>query len=406
MGENEYNGGSRLIMSTLKVDGIRSNSASSDAITLANDGTCTAQLTNKHATKNLIHNGAMTLAQYGITSTTEGYGTVDRFRTDWDGLNEAVTQSHHDLTSSETPYSHGFTKKWKITNGDQTSVDAGDWLRIIQGIEAQNVRTSGWKYTDPNSYLTISFWVRSSVAQTYYFHVKSYDGTPQTYAHPYALSANTWTKVTHSIPGNANLQFDDDNNLGLDVQWALYYGTNYTDSSASDNTWVAHNAASQTKVQTSTWYDTNDATFELTGAQLEVGDIVTDFQFELKEDTLRRCQRYYYVLCDQAGGSTQRPVTNLTSYTTTHLYGVIDFPVTMAYPPSIISTSGTNYFVLYGGGGTTGIFAPQIYSARTSTTTNELQIITTSPNLATAGSAYFARTQNASARVAFTAEFF
>ena len=33
-------------MSTLKVDGIRSNSASSDAITLADDGTCTAKITN------------------------------------------------------------------------------------------------------------------------------------------------------------------------------------------------------------------------------------------------------------------------------------------------------------------------------------------------------------------------
>jgi hypothetical protein len=31
-------------MSTLKVDGIRSNSASSDAITLASDGTCTVRL--------------------------------------------------------------------------------------------------------------------------------------------------------------------------------------------------------------------------------------------------------------------------------------------------------------------------------------------------------------------------
>ena len=42
-------------MSTLKVDGIRSNSATSDAITLASDGTCTANITNK-PNRNLIIN--------------------------------------------------------------------------------------------------------------------------------------------------------------------------------------------------------------------------------------------------------------------------------------------------------------------------------------------------------------
>ena len=333
-------------MSTLKVDGIRSNSASSDAITLASDGTCTAQLTNRQG-RNLVFNGAFTLAQYGTTSTTEGYGTVDRFRTDWDGLNEAVTQSHHDLTSSETPYSHGFTKKWKITNGNQTSVDAGDWLRVIQSLESQHIRSSGWKYTDPNSYLTISFWVRSSVAQTYYFHVKTYDGTPQTYAHPYALSANTWTKVTHSIPGNANLTFDDNNNLGLEVQWVLYYGTDYTDSSASDNTWVAHSASVQTKVQTSTWYDTDNATFELAGVQLEVGSEATDFDFESKLETLTKCQRYYYEHVYQPTTTLTIPIFNATQWSNSYSYGVLSLPTTMRIGPSLIHTTGTDYYTVY-----------------------------------------------------------
>ena len=55
-------------MSTLKVDGIRSNSASSDAITLASNGTCTANLSSVNGgaigTKNLVINGAMNVAQY------------------------------------------------------------------------------------------------------------------------------------------------------------------------------------------------------------------------------------------------------------------------------------------------------------------------------------------------------
>jgi len=384
-------------MSTIKVQNIQHTASSSNAISLASDGTCTVKSTNRQG-RNLVFNGAFTLAQYGATSTTEGYGTVDRFRTDWDGLNEAVTQSHHDLTSSETPYSHGFTKKWKITNGNQTSVDAGDWLRLMQGIESQHIRSSGWKYTDPNSYLTISFWVRSSVAQTYYFHVKSYDGTGQNYPHPYALSANTWTKVTHSIPGNANLTFDDDNNLGLDVIWSLYYGTTYTDSSVSDNTWVATDLSAQTKVQTSTWYDTDDATFELAGVQLEVGSEATDFDFESKLETLTKCQRYYYEHAYQ-GGTTSIPILNTTQWSSSYSYGVLPLPTTMRIGPSLIHTTGTNYYTVYAN--QTFDQIDSLYLNMTSTNVVEIRANCT---LTTSHSTWI-RTSAQGVLVAFTAEF-
>ena len=55
-------------MSTLKVDGIRHNSATSDAITTASDGTCTAKITGMTgggalSHRNLIVNGAMDVAR-------------------------------------------------------------------------------------------------------------------------------------------------------------------------------------------------------------------------------------------------------------------------------------------------------------------------------------------------------
>ena len=64
-------------MSTLKVGAIRGVSASSDAITVASDGTCTANITNNLSNRNLIINGAMQVAQRGTSSTTNGYGSVD-----------------------------------------------------------------------------------------------------------------------------------------------------------------------------------------------------------------------------------------------------------------------------------------------------------------------------------------
>ena len=290
-------------MSTLKVGAIKGVSASSDAITINNDGTCTANLTNKSG-KNLIINGAMLVAQRGTSSTSEGYHTVDRFDTDFNGTNENPTQAQVDVSSGDTPYTLGFTKAWKITNGNQSSVDATDWMRIRQRIEAQNVRNSGWNYKSSSSYITIQFWARSSVAQTFYLSIKSYDGTGQTYSHPFALSANTWTKITHSIPGNTNLDFDNNDDLGLDVQWALYYGTDYTDNSKADDSWGTHDAAAQTKDNTSTWWSTNDATFELTGVKIELGSIATDFEQKTFAEELTLCHRYCNAILQYGTGDT------------------------------------------------------------------------------------------------------
>ena len=89
-------------MSTLKVDGIRSNSASSDAITLASDGTCTANITNNLSNRNLVINGAMQVAQRGTSSTTSGYGDVDRWQHEYAGTDEAPTFAQVEVVSSDS----------------------------------------------------------------------------------------------------------------------------------------------------------------------------------------------------------------------------------------------------------------------------------------------------------------
>ena len=53
--------------------------------------------------RNLIINGAMNVAQRGTSSTGNGYQTVDRFKIDNSGTDEAPTQAQVDLSSSDTP---------------------------------------------------------------------------------------------------------------------------------------------------------------------------------------------------------------------------------------------------------------------------------------------------------------
>ena len=281
-------------MSTLKVDGIRSNSASSDAITLASDGTCTANITNR-SNRNLVINGAMNVAQRATTSTSVGLRTIDRFGLSTASVDEAPTQEQADVASGTAPYNLGFRKCFKVTNGNQTSgAGSGDRCLIYSDYEAQIIANSGWNYTSASSYITLSFWVKSSVAQNFYFRLQTTDGTAQNYVmETGSLSADTWTKITKTIPGNSNLQFDNNVNQGLTLLWTIFRGTDTTGSLSLD-TWAAYSSSTRVPDMTSTWYTTNDATFELTGVQLEVGSVATDFEHEDKNTTLRKCQRYLW----------------------------------------------------------------------------------------------------------------
>ena len=286
-------------MSTLKVDAIRHNSATSDAITTAADGTCTAKITGMTGGRQLSHrniaiNGAMNVAQRG-TSGNVGVFIVDRFPLFGTGHDEAPTQAQVDVASGTTPYTLGFRKALKITNGNQTSgAGAGDRLFTQTKLEARDIANSGWNYKSSSSFITLSFWVKSSVAQNFFGDIRTFDGTAQGYAFETgSLTADTWTKITKTIPGNSNLQFDNNVDSGLTIVFGVYHGTDYTDAGVTLNQWGTYNGNQRMPTNTTTWYTTNDATFEYTGVQLEVGDTATSFEHRSVAEELELCKRYY-----------------------------------------------------------------------------------------------------------------
>ena len=282
-------------MSEIKVNSIKGVGASDAAITVNNtDGTCTANITNK-PNRNLIINGAMQVAQRGTSNTTNGRGTVDRFANYYNGADEAPTQAQVDVASGTTPYTSGFRKALKITNGNQTSgAGSTDYIWIQYKLEAQDIANSGWNYVSSSSFITLSFWVKSSVAQDFKGYLRTKDGTSQMY--PFAtgsLTADTWTKITKTIPGNSNLQFDNDVEQGLEINIAPFFGTDLTNNATTEDAWAAYVSANRTKDNTSTFWTTNDATFEVTGLQLEVSDHATDFEHRSFAQELTLCQRYF-----------------------------------------------------------------------------------------------------------------
>ena len=332
-------------MSTLRVDAIRHNSATSDAITTAADGTCTAKLTSigggglSH--RNIIINGAMTLAQRGSSSTSDGIHTVDRFAKDENGTDESLTQAQVDVASGTTPYTLGFRKAFKLTNGNQTSgAGSADRATAEYKIEAQDIANSGWNYLSTSSYITISYWVKSSVAQNFYNTFGTDDGTSQRYVtETGSLSADTWTKITKTIPGNSNLTFNNDNGEGLEITWECFRGTSQTGTRPL-NAWAAADNNTRTPDQTSTWWTTNDATFEITGVQLEVGDTATTFEHLTFAEELTLCERYYQIIKPTIGEAQN----------TTNIQGVLRANPAMRAPPSASILNNSNNVNLAGSG--------------------------------------------------------
>ena len=302
--------------------------------------------------RNLIINGAMQVAQRGTSSTTSGYGSVDRMQTQYGGTDEAPTHSQVDVASETTPYTLGFRKAFRLTNGNQTSgFDADAFIRVDTKLEAQDLANSGWNHKSSSSFITLSYWVKSSVAQEFFGYLYI-DDTPYKYGWSLgSLSADTWTKIVVKIPGNSNLGINNDNGVGCWLNLLGIWGTNKTASDATPNTWAAWDGTKRSTDQATTWYTTNDATFEITGVQLEVGSVATPFEHKSEQEELLRCYRYYYKMgkLDYKGthmAANEVYGIGMSDNDNTNIYCQINFPVPMREPPSTLDQAGaSNYNV-------------------------------------------------------------
>ena len=167
--------------------------------------------------------------------------------------------------------------------------------------------------------------------------LRTLDGTSQNYTTSYTLSANTWTKVVKTIPGNSNIQFDDDVNQGLQINFSMFAGTTYTSDSMTLNSWAAYDVNNQFPDMTSTWYTTNDATWNITGLQLEVGPQATAFEHRSFAEELHLCKRYYQ---QYVNPTINGIVSSTNSQSNNHAFVL---PVEMRAAPTLTLTkTGTN----------------------------------------------------------------
>ena len=240
--------------------------------------------------RNLIINGAMQVAQRGTQTgqTSSGYTACDRFLTAEGGA--AVSTSSQ---STDVPSGQGFANSLKIdiTTAD-TDISTNDFFLLIHRLEGQDLQRLCYGTSSAKD-LTISFWIKSPKTGTHILELRHQDATyynGQVYT---IASANTWQKVTLTYSGYTTTAFDNDNNHSLSLHWWLAAGSNFSSGTLQSNTWQnteTNRAAGQVNC-----VDSASNEIYITGVQMEVSSVATEFEHRSFGEELSLCQRYYQV---------------------------------------------------------------------------------------------------------------
>jgi len=284
-------------MSTLKVDGIRSNSATSDAITLADNGTCTANITNNLSNRNLIINGAMQVAQRGTSSTSTGIKTADRFQ-----ILNANTDNFAFTQKQVTDSPDGFGNSYEIDVTTAESVLAADEYSLVRTTLEANTLQSLAFGTSSAKQITLSFYVKAYQTGTYASSIFIGD-SGRAYTVNYTINQSaTWERKTITFAGDTSGAIANDNGVGCYINWHIAAGTDYTSSTAHKNQWATFANASWAHGQTVNVLSSTDNYWKITGVQLEVGSVATDFEHRSYAQELTLAERYFEIC---AGGSVE-----------------------------------------------------------------------------------------------------
>ena len=281
-------------MSTLKVDAIRHNSATSDAITTAADGTCTAKLTSVNggqlSHRNKVINGGMLINQRASSYTsTGGEYTLDRFN---HASGSAFTFDTTTTQDSSTP--DGFSKSLKITP-DSTQTPTGSHNGTIRQVfEGQDFQDLSFGTSSAKS-VTVSFYAKSSSQNNnhqYGVQLRCRSGSTTQYVSQAFTVTSSWQRFTMTFVGNTGVAIRNDTSVGFEICFHLASGPD--DIVSAKSTWTT-SAAFQTVTGQSNFMDNTSNEFYLTGVQLEVGDTATSFEHRSFADELARCSRYCQV---------------------------------------------------------------------------------------------------------------
>jgi len=348
------------------------------------------QYNSYYSFKNRIINGAMVIDQRnaGAAVTSSTY-CPDRWR-----VEQTTDGAFSAQQVSDAPTGFVNSLKWTVTTAD-ASLAATQYATVRQGIEGFNTADLMWG-TANAAIVTLSFWVKSSLTGTFggVFGNAAFN---RSYPFTYTISAaNTWEQKTVTITGDTTGTWEKTNSAGIQLYFGLGAGSTYSGTAGA---WTGSGLISATSAVNV--MGTLNATWQVTGVQLEKGSTATSFDYRPYGTELALCQRYYWKLfpndANRLFGAGQ-------CFSTTAAGVQIPFEVQMRTRPTALEQSGTasHYKILNSGGSDIACSAVPAYNA--STTDYMAWIALTVASGITAGNGTTCLTNNAAAYLAWSAE--
>ena len=307
--------------------------------------------------RNLLINGAMRINQREATTglsyfnpVTASIYTLDRWKVlnsnSFDTDSAAVTQENGTTAN-------GFRNSIMMNIGNTETPGTNQVCGFEQKIEAQDL--ASLKYgTNSAETMTLSFWVYTNKTGTYCVQLIQDDATKYV-LYEYTVSAsNTWEKKTITIVGNTADTIDDNNGVGLNVNWILCVGSGRQVSATSS--WTSGGSYYATSNQVNLW-DHADNYFKLTGCQLEIGTTATEYEHITFGEELQLCKRYFQNHSPAAGDHMMWGVGRAESNTGRVM---LPIPVPMRAVPTLATSQ--NRLMRYDGTGSDSTDTPTIYN--------------------------------------------
>ena len=304
--------------------------------------------------RNIVINGAMQVAQRGTSSTGLGasssYPTLDRFKLVNDSSNSGRLTMTQD---SSAPTGFANSLKLDCTTAD-TSIGSAEVALLRYSFEGQGVQQLK-KGTSEAEKVTVSFFVKGNASATYTCELQD-NTNGRTIAQEFSVTTS-FTRIILTFNADTTGTITDDNSERFRFHIFLHGGSNYTGGTFVSNTWASTTTNQRIGDNQTSFFDSTDRTFFITGLQIEVGSVATPFEHRSFGEELALCQRYYH----------EQFIRVDTASNYSDLRFSYDFPVYMRAAPTLTKDTGfsvdgsgpgnfenisTSGFVIHGGSST------------------------------------------------------
>ena len=285
--------------------------------------------------KNKIINGSAIVSQRGSSTVVGvadgGFFCADRFK---HVINAIGGYTIHQEADGPSGFSH--SHKVQTTTAD-TSLDAGSVYMIRYIFEGQDVQDFAKGTSDAKEY-ALSFYVKTAnFTGTFVVELIDSVNTRHCCKSYTVSSAGSWQEVQLTFPADTTGAITSDNAGRFEINFYIGAGSGYT-AGTLQTTWGARSGnTNRATGQTAQIGSSTSNRFQITGVQLEVGSVATDFEHRSIAQELALCQRYYYRTTPSNQGFYG--VGNIDGGSQGQI--LIHFPTEMRSKPTSLETTGT-----------------------------------------------------------------